>query len=78
MNWHSKPLVSYRTVVNLIGGTRSGLKVKGLLDMRDYEAGQEVSSRQIGELHLRGHVFDPDWNSNLLPSRPWRNRCKIG
>jgi len=70
MNWRGKPLVSYETVVNLIGGTRtrSGLKVKALLDTRDYETGQEVSSKQMGELHLRGHSFHPDWNYTLLPS----------
>jgi hypothetical protein len=70
MNWRGKPLVSYETVVNLIGGTRtrSGLKVKALLDTRDYETGQEVSTQQMGVLHLRGHSFHPDWNYTLLPS----------
>jgi hypothetical protein len=70
MNWRGKPLVSYETVVNLIGGTRtrSGLKVKALLDTRDYETGREVSTQQMGELHLRGHSFRPDWNYTLLPS----------
>jgi hypothetical protein len=70
MNWRGKPLVSYETVVNLIGGTRtrSGLKVKALLDTRDYETGQEVSTKQMGELHLRGHSFHPDWNYTLLPN----------
>lgn len=70
LNWRGKPLVSYETVVNLIGGTRtrSGLKVKALLDTRDYETGQEVSTQQMGELHLRGHSFHPDWNYTLLPS----------
>jgi len=70
MNWRGKPLVSYETVVNLIGGTRtrSGLKVKALLDTRDYETGQEVSTKQMGELHLHGHSFHPDWNYTLLPN----------
>jgi hypothetical protein len=70
MNWRGKPLVSYETVVNLIGGTRtrSGLNVKALLDTRDYETGQEVSTQQMGELHLRGHSFHPDWNYTLLPN----------
>ena len=70
MNWRGQPLVSYETVVNLIGGTRtrSGLKVKALLDTRDYETGQEVSTKQMGELHLRGHSFHPDWNYTLLPN----------
>lgn len=70
MNWRGTPLVSYETVVNLIGSTRtrSGLQVKALLDTSDYDTGQEVSSEQMRELHLRGHAFHPDWNYTLLPN----------
>jgi len=69
MNWRGKPLVSYETVVNLIGSTRTrgGLTVKALLDTRDYETGQEVSTNEMKELRLRGHSFHPDWNYTLLP-----------
>jgi hypothetical protein len=72
MNWRGTPLVSYETVVALIGGTRtrSGLHVKALLDTHDYETGQQVSSKQMQELHLPGHAFHPDWNYTLSPSRP--------
>jgi len=72
MNWRGTPLVSYETVVALIGGTRtrSGLQVKALLDTRDYETGQQISIKQMQELHLRGHAFHPDWNYTLSPSRP--------
>jgi len=67
MIWRARPLVSYDTVVTLIGGTRtrSGLQVKALLDTRDYETGQQVSSGQMRELRLRGHSFHPDWNYTL-------------
>jgi hypothetical protein len=70
MNWRGKPLVSYETVVNLIGSTRtrSGLKVKALLDKRDYETGRQVSDKQMKELRLRGHSFHPDWNYTLSPN----------
>jgi transposase len=69
MSWRGKPLVSYETVVNLIGSTRtrSGLKVKALLDRRAYETGQEMSPEQMRELNLRGHSFHPDWNYTLSP-----------
>jgi hypothetical protein len=69
MNWRGTPLVSYETVVNLIGGTRtrSGLIVKALLDTREYETGREVSPQQMNDLRLRGHSFHPDWNYTLLP-----------
>jgi Rhodopirellula transposase DDE domain len=70
MNWRGKPLVSYETVVALIGGTRtrSGLQVKALLDTRDYETGLQISTQRMHALNLRGHAFHPDWNYTLSPN----------
>lgn len=69
MNWKGQPLVSYEAVVNLIGRTRtrSGLKVKAVLDTRAYETGQDVTSEHMKALHLKGHAFHPDWNYTLSP-----------
>lgn len=69
MNWRGRPLVSYETVVNLIGNTRtrSGLKVKAMLDKRTYHKGQKVSRQEIQELNMQGHSFHPDWNYTLSP-----------
>jgi hypothetical protein len=69
MNWRGQPLVSYEAVVNLIGRTRtrSGLEVKAMLDTRNYEKGQKVSSQQVQQLSLKGHSFHPDWNYTLSP-----------
>lgn len=69
IHWKGQPLVSYQAVVNLIGSTRTrtGLKVKAVLDTRGYGTGQEVSPQQIRELQLRGHSFHPDWNYTLSP-----------
>jgi hypothetical protein len=38
LNWRGKPLLNFETVINLIGGThtRSGLKVKAVLDTGQY------------------------------------------
>jgi len=74
MNWRGQPLVSYEAVVNLIGGTRtrSGLKVKAMLDTRTYEKGQKVSAQQIQELNLRGQAFHPDWNYTISPRKTAR------
>jgi hypothetical protein len=70
MNWKGVPLVSYQTVVNLIGSTktRSGLKVKALLDTKDYATGEQIMPSQMRDLHLRGHSFHPDWNYTLSPA----------
>jgi hypothetical protein len=69
MNWKGVPLVSFQTVVNLIGSTktRSGLKVKALLDTKDYATGKEIKLSQMRDLNLRGHSFHPDWNYTLSP-----------
>ncbi len=69
MNWRGQPLVSYEAVVNLIGSTRtrSGLKVKALLDTTAYETGQAVSRQQMRNLRLKRHSFHPDWNYTLSP-----------
>jgi DDE family transposase len=78
INWRGAPLVNYETVVALIGGTRtrSGLQVKALLDIREYETGTAVSDEEIGDLHLRGHSFHPEWNYTLSPDTPRRRRAK--
>jgi transposase len=69
MNWRGQPLVSYEAVVNLIGSTRtrSGLKVKAVLDTREYDTGQAVTPEQFSALRLTPHAFHPDWNYTLRP-----------
>ncbi len=69
MNWKGKPLVSYEAVVNLIGSTktRTGLKVKAMLDKKTYATGQKVSDREMNELRLKSHTFHGDWNYTLQP-----------
>ena len=57
LNWKGKPLINFETVVNLIGGTRTktGLKVKAILDTNQYETGVELSKKDIDQLHLTRH-----------------------
>jgi hypothetical protein len=72
MNWRGQPLISYETVVNLIGGTTThkGLKVKALLDTTEYEAGQRITDDEMRTLRLKPHVFHGDWNYTLAPTQP--------
>jgi transposase len=67
MNWRGRPLLSYETVVNLIGSTttKRGLRVKALLDTRDYEPGQKVRDEEMRALRLKPHRFHGDWNYTL-------------
>jgi len=69
LNWKGKPLVNYETVINLIGGTRTrtGLKVKAVLDTNQYETGVAISDEDIDQLRLKRHKLHPDWNYTLLP-----------
>ncbi|MGH9403153.1 MAG: ISAzo13 family transposase [Terriglobia bacterium] len=69
LNWKGRPLVSYEAIINLIGSTRTrtGLRVKALLDTREYETGVSVSSQQIQQLNLRRHSVHPDWNYTISP-----------
>ena len=71
MNWKGRPLVSYEAVVNLIGNTktRTGLKVKAMLDKNSYETGQKVSNEEMQELRLKIHPFHGNWNYTLHPRR---------
>jgi hypothetical protein len=64
MNWRGRPLLSYEAVVNLIGGTttKSGLRVKALLDTREYEPGQKITDDEMRTLRMKPHRFHGDWN----------------
>jgi len=69
LTWKGQPLINYETVVNLIGATttKSGLKVKAVLDTNEYKTGVKVSNSEMEELSLRRHNTHPDWNYTLEP-----------
>lgn len=69
LNWQGQPLISYETVVNLIGATRTrtGLRVRAKLDARLYAAGLQIPDEEMGRIHLRAHVTNPAWNYTISP-----------
>jgi hypothetical protein len=69
LNWQGKPLVSYETVINLIGATRTatGLQVKAKLDTRYYEAGVKITDEEMESINLQTHRTNPDWNYTISP-----------
>jgi len=69
LHWKGQPLVSYETVVNLIGATRTktGLRVKAALDPRVYEAGIKISDEEMERINLRLHRVHPKWNYTISP-----------
>lgn len=69
LNWQGQPLVSYETVVNLIGATRTttGLRVKATLDPKVYPTGIKISNAAMAQLRLTPHEVHPQWNYTLHP-----------
>lgn len=69
LNWKGRPLVSYETVVNLIGATRTkaGLRVKASLDAGAYELGVKIPDVEMERLNLQPHRTLPQWNYTLKP-----------
>lgn len=69
LNWRGRPLVSYETIVHLIGNTktRTGLKIKAKLTRRRYPKGIKIPNSEMAELNLLPADFHGDWNYSLLP-----------
>jgi transposase len=69
MNWRGRPLVSYRTIIELISATttKSGLKIKAERDWNYYETGVQVTKAELAALPLVRHEFHGDWNYTLKP-----------
>jgi DNA-binding transcriptional ArsR family regulator len=64
MNWRGRPLVSYETVVQLIGATttRTGLRVHAQRDPGLYPTKIKVTDEEMAAVPLARHAFHPDWN----------------
>lgn len=68
-NWRGRPLISYETVVNLIGSTRTGtgLRVRARLDRRRYPTGAVITKAAMQEISLKKAAFHGDWNYTISP-----------
>ncbi len=69
-NWRSQPLVSCEVVVNLIANTKmtTGLKVKAMLDERNYPTGIQVSDEQFNSISIERNSFHGEWNYQIRRS----------
>jgi hypothetical protein len=70
MNWRGRPLVSYRTIIELISATTtaSGLTIRAAEDRNLYETGTKVSDAQLAAVPLNRHEFHGDWNYTIAQS----------
>jgi hypothetical protein len=75
LNWKGEPLVSYETVVNLIGATRTkkGLRVRAKWDRKQYETGKKISDDEMEKLNITYDKIKPQWNYTIKP----RTRKKL-
>jgi len=73
MNWRGRPLVSYRTIIELISATTttSGLTIRAEEDLNYYETGTKVSDAELAAIPLIRHDFHGDWNYTIAPSNSW-------
>jgi hypothetical protein len=64
MNWRGRPLVSYRTIIELISATKtkSGLRVRAGRDWNYYETGVKVTAAELAAVPLRPHKWHGEWN----------------
>jgi hypothetical protein len=70
MNWRGRPLVSYRTIVELISNTTTvkGLTIRAEEDLNYYETGTKVSNTELAAVPLTRHKFHGDWNYSIAQS----------
>lgn len=70
MNWRGRPLVSYRTIIELIANTTTtkGLKIRAEADTNNYETGTKVSNAELAAVPLTAHEFHGDWNYTIAQS----------
>ena len=69
INWRGKPLLTYKTVINLITSTKTktGLKVKARLNKKKYKKGIKVSNIEMKQLNIHKEKFHGDWNYTIKP-----------
>jgi hypothetical protein len=70
MNWRGRPLVSYRTIIELISATTTttGLTIRAEADRNFYETGIKVSDTELAAVLLTAHDYHGDSNYTIARS----------
>jgi len=68
-NWRGKPLMTHATIVNLISNTstKTGLKVRCVLDRKNYPPKIEVTDEQMAGIRITRDDFHGEWNYTIRP-----------
>jgi hypothetical protein len=69
MNWRGRPLVSFRTIVELIAGTstKKGLRIRADRDTEWYPTGVKISDAELATVPLALHDWHGEWNYTIRP-----------
>jgi hypothetical protein len=71
-NWRGRPLVDYRTIVELIAATTStaGLTVRCEPDENLYPTGIKISDAEMAAINIARHTFHGEWNYTISQRPP--------
>ncbi len=72
MNWRGRSLTDIRTIVELIGSTKTktGLSVQALYDPNWYPTGEKISDADYATIPLTPHEWHGEWNYTIAQSNP--------
>jgi len=67
LNWRGRPLINHEVIINLIESTttRTGLKVRAILDTNRYPKGIRVSDTELKALSHHPEPFHGEWNYTI-------------
>jgi hypothetical protein len=70
MNWRGRPLVSYRTIVELIAATatKKGLRIRAQRDIEWYPTGVKITDTELAAVPLTEHDWHGEWNYTIVPT----------
>ena len=68
LNWRGRPLVSYETIVQLIGSTRTskGLEIRCEIDEAEYVKGKKISDAELDAIVIERDKFPGEWNYTIF------------
>ena len=69
INWRGKTLTDIRTVIELIGATKTstGLTVHAIHDTNTYLTGIKISDQQLASIPLKRNDWHGEWNYSITP-----------
>src|SRR5574341_849479 len=70
-NWRGQPLLTHAAIVSLIAATttKTGLKVRCVLDTRQYPKNVKLTDGQMRALNVAPDKFHGDWNYTVSPRK---------